>query len=88
MTTTVHRNDFRQFGPVQAGIPIAPKANGAKPSAVRLALEELEPGESRVFSGISTAKLVSTAATLRKVLGRRYSCRTVSDGIVRVWRLA
>lgn len=74
------------IGPIQDGIPVPPKP-GARSHPVRVALEELEVGESRVFSGVSSRKLVYTAATLRKVLGRSYAVRQIGT-VVRVWRTA
>jgi hypothetical protein len=79
---------FESIGPVQQGIPVAPKPSGHKPSEIRVAMEELEPGESRIFSGYESRKLIQTAATLRKVHGWRYSVRATGDSVVRVWRLA
>jgi len=88
MSTNLRLLRSEQIGPVQTGIPLPPKSSGHKPSEIRVAMEELEPGESRVFSNVTSRKLIQTAATLRKVLGRRYSCRETADGIVRVWRVS
>lgn len=74
------------IGPVQTGIPLPPKP-GARAHAVRIAMEELDVGESRIFSGVPSRKLVYTAATIRKVLGRSYAVRQIGD-VVRVWRTA
>jgi len=72
------------IGPVQAGIPLPPKP-GAKSAPVRAAIEELEVGESRLFSGVSSRKLQYTASTVRKILGRAFAVRQIGD-VVRVWR--
>lgn len=75
------------IGPIQRGIPLASKP-GAKMSPTRAAVEELEPGESRVFSGTPSRILIGHAATSRKRdPSRRYAVRQIGD-VVRVWRLA
>ena len=75
------------IGPIQRGIPLVSKP-GAKMSPPRAAVEELEPGESRVFSGTPSRVLISHAATIRKRdPSRRYAVRQIGD-VVRVWRLA
>jgi hypothetical protein len=76
-----------QIGPVQDGIPV-PARPGGKPGVERQALEELDPGQSRVFSGIDSRKLIQTAASIRKAdPTKRYSVRSIG-ATVRVWRLA
>lgn len=75
------------IGPVQEGIPV-PARPGGKPSVEREAIEELDPGQSRIFSGVPARKLIQTCASIRKGDGeRRYSVRTIGN-TVRVWRLA
>lgn len=73
------------IGPIQSGIPLPPKP-GPRSSVFRVAMEELEVGESRVFSGVASRKLGQTAATIKKVLGYSYAVRRVGD-VVRVWRV-
>lgn len=81
--------DGKKISAVQVGIPL-PIRPGAKASAERRALEELEPGESRVFSGYPSRMLVYHCASIRKKFpDRKYAVRSMGDGspVVRVWRV-
>lgn len=74
------------IGKIQDGIPVPPRPGG-KASKLRLAIEELEPGQSRTFRGFSSKQLVQTCASIRKKLpGWQFIVRSVSDDVVRVWR--
>jgi hypothetical protein len=81
--------DGREIGVVQAGIPV-PIRPGGKASTERRAIEELDAGESRTFTGYSPRHMVQTCASIRKKFPeRKYAVRSMGDDspIVRVWRV-
>lgn len=82
--------DGKEIGAPQVGIPV-PVRPGGKSSAERIAIEELDAGESRVFTGYKSRLLVQTCASIRKKdPSRKYSVRSMGAGspVVRVWRTA
>jgi hypothetical protein len=81
--------DGKTVGVVQVGIPV-PTRPGGKASPERSALEDMEVGESRVFTGYKSRMLVSTCASIRKKFPeRRYTVRSMGGGspVIRVWRM-
>lgn len=80
--------DGKDIGAVQTGIPV-PIKPGGKASPERRAIEELDAGESRVFTGYASRMLVNTCGSIRKKYpGRKFSVRSMGENsrIVRVWR--
>lgn len=80
--------DGKEIGAPQMGIPV-PLRPGGRASVERRAIEELDPGESRVFTGYTSKMLVSTCASIRKKdPSRKYTVRAMGENspIVRVWR--
>lgn len=81
----IRLND-KEIGPVQRGIPIPPRP-GKKASEARLAIAELQPGESRVLRGVNPKSIYSHCKLLQRDCEAEYTTRTIADGIVRVWRI-
>ena len=83
----IRLND-EQIGPIQTGIPLPPRP-GKKASEARMAIAELQPGESRVLRGVNPKSIYSHCKLLSKLDngGTEYATRTIADGIVRVWRV-
>jgi hypothetical protein len=82
--------DGKIIGAVQVGIPV-PTRPGGKASPERRALEEMDTGESRAFSGFKSRLLVQTCASIRKKHPeRQYTVRSMGQDspVVRVWRTA
>lgn len=80
--------DGKQIGAPQAGIPV-PMRPGGKASPERRAIEELDAGESRTFTGYKSRVLVYHCASVRKKHpDRRFTVRAMGDNspVVRVWR--
>ena len=81
--------DGKDIGSPQVGIPV-PTRPGGKSSPERLAIEELDVGESRVFTGYKSRVLTSTCSSVRKKYPeRKYTVRSMgAEGlVVRVWRV-
>ena len=79
----------KDIGDPQAGIPV-PTRPGGKSSPERLAIEELDVGESRTFTGYSSRHLVQTCASIRKKRPEsKFTVRSMGTGspVVRVWRM-
>lgn len=86
MDQTVRLMD-EAIGPVQVGIPIPPRP-GKKASETRMAIAELQPGQSRVLRGVQAKTVYGHCKILQKLDGgAEYTTRTIADGIVRVWRV-
>jgi hypothetical protein len=79
----------KDIGDPQVGIPV-PTRPGGKASPERRAIEELDAGESRTFTGYTSRVLVTHCASIRKKFPeRKYTVRSMGDDspIVRVWRV-
>jgi hypothetical protein len=79
----------KDIGAPQVGIPV-PTRPGGKASPERLAIEELDVGESRTFTGYSSRHLVQTCASIRKKRPEsKFTVRSMGTGspVVRVWRM-
>jgi hypothetical protein len=77
------------IGPVESGIPLPPKL-GKQHSAPAQAIQELQPGQSRLFQNIAVKRLYGYAKVAKqKGFGNEYAVRLdlENDG-ARVWRLA
>jgi hypothetical protein len=84
-----HTIGGKNIGAPQVGIPV-PTRPGGKTGAERAAVEELDVGESRVFTGYKSRFLTSTCSSIRKKYPeRKYTVRSmgVEGLIVRVWRM-
>lgn len=70
---------------IEKGVPI-PRGRGGKP---RYPWKAMEVGDSFVAPSDVSERAVYVNATLAgKSLGRRFSCRKLPCGSVRVWRVA
>lgn len=81
--------DGKEIGLIQSGIPV-PKKPGGKASTERTAIEEMDEGESRAFSGYKSRYLVQTCASIyKKFPERKYVVRAMGENspVVRVWRV-
>lgn len=81
--------DGKAIGSVQVGIPLPAKSAGGKASPERRAIEALEAGQSRTFTGYPSRTLVFHCASIRKKFpDRKFAVRSMGKGspVVRVWR--
>lgn len=81
--------DGKAIGGVQVGIPL-PAKPGGKASPERRAIEALEAGQSRTFTGYSSRTLVFHCASIRKKFpDRKFAVRSMGGGspVIRVWRV-
>jgi len=87
-TVRLSRNPAPEFviGEIETGIPIPPKP-GKLHSGPALAVQELQPGQSRLFTNVDVKRLYGYAKTAKlKGCGQEYAVRNVEGG-VRVWRV-
>lgn len=76
------------IGEVQTGIPVPPRP-GKQPSALRKAIAELEPGQSRVIKNVPRTSLYHHCKNLMKEFPESiWLTRTINEEqqIYRVWR--
>ena len=74
-----------EIGAIEDGIPV-PKLPGRVPSAMYLAVCELQPGQSRLFKAELKSLYGHAKRAKRAGFGSLYAIRAVEDG-TRVWRL-
>jgi hypothetical protein len=76
-----------EIGAIETGIPV-PKKPGKQHSTAAAAVQELQPGQSRLFRNVDVKRLYGCAKVAKqKGFGQEYAVRMMDDG-VRVWRLA
>ena len=81
-------SDAPQIGEIQRGIPIPPRP-GRPASELRTALDQMEVGDMRTISGISSGTIFSACKSIRfarKGEGREYTVRKSKLNVIRVWR--
>jgi hypothetical protein len=74
---------------VERGIPV-PKRVGRKgrQSRIRMAVDDLKPGESFALGAVFAARLTDAAHACRQLYPeRKFAVRRMVDGTARVWRL-
>lgn len=74
------------IGGIETGIPV-PSRPGRVAGELRRAVEELQPGQSRLFEKVEPKALYHSAKQARLKTGGEYAVRRTDDG-VRVWRLS
>ncbi len=69
---------------IEAGVPLPEKLRGARG---KYPFEHLEVGDSfKVEASIGTMR--NRCSRRGAQLGKRFTCRVVSGGVVRVWRVS